>query len=567
MTHKDFIYNVQKACQLDASHCSLLLNTLCKVMAQAGVEQIPVVVPGLGKFLSHKHPEYIQEDSQTGLQTLFPPRISYRLYAEEEQIVNTEENTFYTSDVLAEKLAEQSKVSVEESSRFIAALSDGIIKSINSGEEVEVHGIGSFRIVASRQGELQRIAYTPDEQMRSAVNAPFSCFEPVVIKATKETTALIVDDEPVTETIAESEEVVDAAVSDTVNTFAETATTTEEPLVAEEDPAPVSVSEQEPVSVSASEEEPAPVCVSEQEPAPVSVSEQEPVSVSASEQPEEEASPAEENKVEETPAAKNPQAKAEPVSISEHYQEFADEDKKTPLIRLLSVLLILACAALAWFIYKIERPSANPFNRELLENASNPTPAPVDPIEEEGEEIFFGEVEQTSEQTDSVAEDAMLAEAEQAAAEAAEKAEAERIAKEKAAAEKLAAEKEAAEKLAAEKATKEKAAKEDADKTTPTTQKPTSSTISGRLKNADGTYATHVLGQGGRLTLVALEHYGDKAFWPYIFEVNRDKLSDPSLVRTGMVLYLPDPKVFGIDANDPNSIAKAKAKARQYVKQ
>lgn len=559
MTHKDFIYNVQKACQLDASHCSLLLNTLCKVMAQAGVEQIPVVVPGLGKFLSHKHPEYIQEDSQTGQQTLFPPRISYRLYAEEEQIVNTEENTFYTSDVLAEKLAEQSKVSVEESSRFIAALSDGIIKSINSGEEVEVHGIGSFRIVASRQGELQRIAYTPDEQMRSAVNAPFSCFEPVVIKATKETTALIVDDEPVTETIAESEEVVEAAVSDTVNTFAETATTTEEPLVAKENPAPVSVSEEDPALVS----------ISEQAPAPVSVSEQEPVSVSASEQPEEddEVSPAEENKVEETPAAKNPQAKAEPVSISEHYQEFADEDKKTPLIRLLSVLLILACAALAWFIYKIERPSANPFNRELLENASNPTPTPVDTIEEEGEEIFFGEVEQTSEQTDSVAEDAMLAEAEQAAAEAAEKAEAERIAKEKAAAEKLAAEKAAAEKLAAEKAAKEKAAKEDADKTTPTTQKPTSSTISGRLKNADGTYATHVLGQGGRLTLVALEHYGDKAFWPYIFEVNRDKLSDPSLVRTGMVLYLPDPKVFGIDANDPNSIAKAKAKARQYVKQ
>lgn len=530
MTHKDFLLNVQKLCQIDASHCSVLLNALCRLMSQAAVEQIPVTLSGLGKFLSHKHPEYIQEDPQTGQQTLYPPRISYRLYAEEEAIVNdNEDNNNAKSDILEIQLAEQAKMSISDATRFINALAETITQALNTGEEVEVHGLGTFRIVESRQGALHRIAYTPDEQMRNAVNAPFACFEPVLIKASKETATALVS--PNNDSIQEPEERMEE-----INEPMEEKT---EPLEENVEPAA------EPTEAEFEHQQECPEEVIHTDPEP---------------EPEPE------------PEHKQPRAEAEPVSIAQHYQEFADEEKKTPIIRLLSVLLILACIALGWFIYKLEHPSVKIYNRDIIENAIvNEERNVADTDQEVGEEVFFGqsdapvtsktasqaEAEQAAQETA-----AAQAEAERLTAEklAAEKAEAQRIAAEKAAAEKLAAEKAAAEKAAKEKLAADKKANEQKQQTTNTTA------IAGRLKKADGSFATHKLGQGGRLTLVALEHYGDKVFWPYIYEVNRDKLKNPSLVQPGMILYLPDPKYFGINANDPNSVAKAKAKAAQYLK-
>lgn len=531
MTHKDFFNNVQKLCQVDATHCSVLLNSLCRLMSQAAVEQVPVVVHGLGKFLSHKHPEYIQEDPQTGQQTLFPPRISYRLYTEEEALVNNEkEKNDSDNDILEIQLAEQAKMSVHEAKCFIDALSETINQALNAGEEVEVHGLGTFRIVESRQGELHRIAYTPDEQMRNAVNAPFSCFEPVIIKATKEaasTTSLLIQNEPIDEPIEFQDEKNESMEEN------------KEPIAG---PQTDSIVEGQP--------EPA---ADKQNPEP------EPAADKQNPEPE---PAADEQNPEPEPAPKQPRAEAEPVSISQHYQEFADEEKKTPIIRLLSVLLILACAALGWFIYKLEHPSVKFYNREIIEHAVvSDEQVEIDTTETGGEELFFGDSNNAAEEATAQAEADRLA-AEKIAA---EKAEADRLAAEKLAAEKAEAERIAAEKIAAEKKAAEKAAKEKAanEQKQPS---PAQTAIAGRLKKADGSYATHKLGQGGRLTLVALEHYGDKVFWPYIYEVNRDKLSNPSLVQPGMVLYLPDPKYFGINANDPNSVAKAKAKAAQYLK-
>ena len=56
-----------------------------------------------------------------------------------------------------------------------------ILAVLARGEEVEVKGIGTFRTINSNQGEIQRVAYTPDEQMKELVNAPFNFFEPVTI--------------------------------------------------------------------------------------------------------------------------------------------------------------------------------------------------------------------------------------------------------------------------------------------------------------------------------------------------------------------------------------------------
>ena len=82
--------------------------------------------------------------------------------------------------------------------------------------------------------------------------------------------------------------------------------------------------------------------------------------------------------------------------------------------------------------------------------------------------------------------------------------------------------------------------------------------LSHRMKDESGNFKTHKLEPGERLTLVALQYFGHKDFWPYIFDVNSDKLKSPSNVMSGMTLYLPDPSYFNIDVNDVLSLKKAR---------
>lgn len=82
--------------------------------------------------------------------------------------------------------------------------------------------------------------------------------------------------------------------------------------------------------------------------------------------------------------------------------------------------------------------------------------------------------------------------------------------------------------------------------------------VSHRMKDESGNFKTHKLEPGERLTLVALQYFGHKDFWPYIFDVNSDKLKSPSNVMSGMTLYLPDPSYFNIDVNDEQSLKKAR---------
>ena len=82
--------------------------------------------------------------------------------------------------------------------------------------------------------------------------------------------------------------------------------------------------------------------------------------------------------------------------------------------------------------------------------------------------------------------------------------------------------------------------------------------ISHRMKDESGNFKTHKLEPGERLTLVALQYFGHKDFWPYIFDVNSDKLKSPSNVMSGMTLYLPDPSYFNIDVSDEQSLKKAR---------
>lgn len=50
---------------------------------------------------------------------------------------------------------------------------------------------------------------------------------------------------------------------------------------------------------------------------------------------------------------------------------------------------------------------------------------------------------------------------------------------------------------------------------------------------------TYVVKSGDSLSKIAKELLGDAARWPEIFELNKDKIQDPNLIRVGQELVLP----------------------------
>lgn len=461
MTNKEFLLEVQKSCHIEMPRCLMLMGCLQKMLGNAAVDQAAVVLSGLGVFTSHKHPEYVQEDPQTGAMTLFPPRITYHFQSEPSA-----EGT-----PCAELLAEYAHVELEEASSFVNGVVKAINEHLNAGEEIEVPGIGAFKNVLTHQSDLKHVDFMPCDQMKELVNAPFACFEPYVISA-----GCAKDAEP---------EIVEKP----------------EPA-AEETSAPVVA------------ETPAPVV--EEAPAPV-VKEEEPV-----------------------PAPNISFHKDGHIIIKQ--EDKKSEERSTKRVLYISLALIMAgCGFLLWLMFgdKLSNNDNPPTEAKVIETAA-PKPAP----------LGFAPVEEP------VAEPVE----EKAPVEPVKKVEEEPVAP------KQEVEKEASAKAEPIKPVKEEPAKTEPAK--PVKEEPVKATVKEfhRMKDADGKEVTVKLASGSRLTLIALEHFGDKSFWPYIFEVNKDKLKAPNLVQTGMVLYLPDPAYYGIDAQDPASVQKAKNKAAQLLK-
>lgn len=93
---------------------------------------------------------------------------------------------------------------------------------------------------------------------------------------------------------------------------------------------------------------------------------------------------------------------------------------------------------------------------------------------------------------------------------------------------------------------------------TPQAQKPvvaTSGKIIGKVK----------IGPGDRLTLISLKYYGHKFFWVYLYEANKDVIKNPNNVPVGTTIKIPSPEVYGIDAHDKASVAKAAALQAEII--
>lgn len=67
------------------------------------------------------------------------------------------------------------------------------------------------------------------------------------------------------------------------------------------------------------------------------------------------------------------------------------------------------------------------------------------------------------------------------------------------------------------------------------------------------------------LAQLSRKHFGSYEFWVYIYEENRDVISDPDRVEPNTCVRIPDAKKYGIDANDKSSIKRALAKSSEIA--
>lgn len=77
---------------------------------------------------------------------------------------------------------------------------------------------------------------------------------------------------------------------------------------------------------------------------------------------------------------------------------------------------------------------------------------------------------------------------------------------------------------------------------------------------------TDTVRSGYLITNMAKKHFGNKCFWVYIYEENSAKLGNPNKVNSGTVVVIPDASKYGIDANNPESVKKARAKEAEILR-
>ncbi|MDR3339741.1 MAG: hypothetical protein LBT25_06590 [Candidatus Symbiothrix sp.] len=69
------------------------------------------------------------------------------------------------------------------------------------------------------------------------------------------------------------------------------------------------------------------------------------------------------------------------------------------------------------------------------------------------------------------------------------------------------------------------------------------------------------------LPAISEQHYGNRAFWVYIFEANKNKLISPVNIPKNVVISIPDLVEFGVDVRDSAEIQRANIRAKIILEQ
>lgn len=109
-----------------------------------------------------------------------------------------------------------------------------------------------------------------------------------------------------------------------------------------------------------------------------------------------------------------------------------------------------------------------------------------------------------------------------------------------------------------------------ADKESETTAKENNTTNETALAATDSpnTPETKIsIEAGNTLRTLGLKYFGNKSFWVYIYQENKEKIKNPNNVPIGTQLIIPPSSKYDINAKDPKSVEKAKQLEQQIYKQ
>jgi nucleoid DNA-binding protein len=504
--NKEIRAEVQRLSGLDKSTCSLLLSGLERVFQEEVIHMTTIKLDGLGLFVPHKHPEYLQDDPASGQVLLYPPRITCRFQPQGETAPGVSVSVPASGGASIERiqlstlLADYVKLTPEQADAFLRALIQSTISHLQAGEEVTWTNFGTFRIVNFRDGASSRIAWVIDDKMREQINAPFSCFEPVPVGQME------VKPEVPEEETTDSSESVDTEVDEPL---------AEVPAEVPEEPQVLSEPEEEPIeapevtesqneTVEAPEEE-TPVIVPEaaQEEVP-----EEPLPESPRETPQEE-------------AEKGQETLNGPAQIVQKQHKSL---RKWIFAGIIFLFLIIICNICASLLPTKSEVKQHPEAEESAVVASAEVPV-EEPAEESAEEP---DEETNAESNEDPAEQSSEPQTSVPAA------------------------------LPVE-------ISSDSESAAAAQTTPAKSTVQMYWLTDDGERRTERVQPGDRLTLMAQRLYGNKAFWVYLYEVNKDQLKSPNNVTAGMNLYLPDPIYWQIDATNDTSVQTALRRAAKLV--
>jgi len=71
---------------------------------------------------------------------------------------------------------------------------------------------------------------------------------------------------------------------------------------------------------------------------------------------------------------------------------------------------------------------------------------------------------------------------------------------------------------------------------------------------------------GNRLTIISKRYYGSKDFWVYIFEANKERISNPDNIAVGTLIRIPKLDKRLIDTANPRCLEKAKELHDIYIR-
>jgi hypothetical protein len=75
-----------------------------------------------------------------------------------------------------------------------------------------------------------------------------------------------------------------------------------------------------------------------------------------------------------------------------------------------------------------------------------------------------------------------------------------------------------------------------------------------------------MLSAGKTLRQLALEHFGSKEFWVYIYLENRDRINNPNVVPANILLTLPLASKYDLNASNPSAVTKAKQLGDEVIR-